>query len=85
MPPQEGSDDCGVFLCLFAACIANGKTFAFSQQDVAACRQRLVSPLFSLFLSSYPFAVLAAAAVAAAVVAAAAILLLLLLSVMEAV
>ncbi|OEH77527.1 hypothetical protein cyc_04136 [Cyclospora cayetanensis] len=41
-PSQEGCDDCGIFLCLFAAVISNGKPFGFSQQDVAACRQRLV-------------------------------------------
>ncbi|CDJ41642.1 hypothetical protein, conserved [Eimeria tenella] len=50
VPPQKGSDDCGVFLCLFVAAICNGRPFCFSQQDIAACRLRLKQRLLQQLL-----------------------------------
>lgn len=55
IPVQKTHGDCGVFICLFAASICAGKRFSFQQRDIAACRERLVSRVCSLYLFPVAF------------------------------
>ena len=45
VPRQTNSYDCGVFVCLYARCLAEGLVFNFSQRDIPAIRNKIIIEL----------------------------------------
>ena len=50
IPRQTNSFDCGVFMCLYARCLAGKSAFDFSQTDIPATRKQIIFEL--LYCSS---------------------------------
>ena len=47
IPKQENFSDCGVFICMFARCLAYNTPFNFSQADIPSIRRHIVLELLS--------------------------------------
>ena len=47
VPTQFNGHDCGVFVCLYARCLAQRSAFSFSQQDIPAFRKQMVAEILS--------------------------------------
>ena len=47
IPIQSNGHDCGVFVCLYAHCLAERSAFRFSQQDIPAVRKQMVTELLT--------------------------------------
>ena len=45
VPRQSTSYDCGVFVCLYARCLAEGLVLNFSQRDIPTSRNKIVNEL----------------------------------------
>ena len=45
VPRQSTSYDCGVFVCLYARCLAKGLVLNFSQRDIPTSRNKIVNEL----------------------------------------
>jgi len=45
VPRQENSFDCGVFVCLYARCLAEKSAINFSQADIPTARKHIVLEL----------------------------------------
>ena len=45
IPMQSNSYDCGVFVCMYARCLAEKSDFNFSQQDTPTIRRHIVLEL----------------------------------------
>ena len=47
IPKQKNFSDCGVFMCMFARCLACQNSFDFSQEDIPSIRHHIVLELLS--------------------------------------
>ncbi|XP_075549854.1 sentrin-specific protease 1-like isoform X1 [Dermacentor variabilis] len=47
LPQQTNSHDCGVFVCLYAECLARGASFNFSARDIQRLRYRIAFEILS--------------------------------------
>lgn len=47
LPQQTNSHDCGVFVCLYAECLARGAPFTFSARDIQRLRYRIAFEILS--------------------------------------
>ncbi|KAH7977558.1 hypothetical protein HPB49_002366 [Dermacentor silvarum] len=47
LPQQSNSHDCGVFVCLYAECLARGAPFNFSARDIKRLRYRIAFEIMS--------------------------------------
>jgi len=45
IPRQTNSSDCGVFICMYARCLAEKSAFCFSQTDIPSIRKQIVFEL----------------------------------------
>ena len=45
VPRQTNSSDCGVFICMYARCIAGESAFCFSQTDIPSIRKQILFEL----------------------------------------
>ena len=50
IPMQTNSYDCGVFICMYARCLAENSAFNFSQRDTPAIRKHIVLELLHKML-----------------------------------
>ena len=46
IPQQDNNSDCGVFVCMYARCLAEKKEFLFTQQDMTRIRRQIAFQLF---------------------------------------
>lgn len=53
LPQQTNSHDCGVFVCLYAECLARGAPFNFSGRDIQRLRYRIAFEILSGKLMSH--------------------------------